>query len=484
QKEADSWEKVITYPLIVQNLKPGTYTLKLRSSIDQSSWVEAKDSVLLTVANPWWSSWWFYLFVIIMISSFLYYFISLLINYRNNKKETLRYDQSIQSLSLSMHKQHEEDEGFWKIILGSIIQNGINVCSVYLLDRNENFFVRKAQLISSEEHKDYLEFPSLLALNQNALSTLKDKQPIPNSKGIQNSNKKSPRSSKAIIPIIIDEQVVGFLNCEDGPKDSFNERKISFLSTIATIIASKLETYRSEQNRQSAEVSLSKNLKKVSELEMKSLRSQMNPHFMFNSLNSINNFIVKNDQENASDYLTSFARLMRIILENSRHDWVSLDSELNALRLYIGMEKLRFEKQFNYHEYIDPVIDLKATLIPPMLIQPFIENAIWHGLLPKKSESSNLKLSFLNEQDQLIVLVDDDGIGTNQSKIRKSNFNVSRKSFGQKIISERIDLINEIYALNAHVKILDKADLNINEQGTQVKLSMKIKTKKHESYNH
>ena len=118
---------------------------------------------------------------------------------------------------------------------------------------------------------------------------------------------------------------------------------------------------------------------------------------------------------------------------------------------------------------------MMTTLIPPMLIQPYIENAIWHGLLPKKSSQCNLKLILDQKDGILSIIIEDDGIGTKVSQRNKSSFNVSKKSFGLKIISERLDMINEIYKLNANVKIKDKSDLNDTETGTKVTLSMKLK---------
>jgi len=233
--------------------------------------------------------------------------------------------------------------------------------------------------------------------------------------------------------------------------------------------------YKKIQDQQEEEKKYEEAIKKVSEIEMKALRAQMNPHFMFNSLNSINNFILKNDQENASDYLTNFAQLMRIILENSRHEWVSLESELKALRLYINMEKLRFENAFFFHEEISEDLNQLTTVVPPMLIQPYIENAIWHGLLPKKDGRSELTLKISKDNGHLSILVEDNGIGRAQSQKNKSKFNFNKKSFGMKIISERIKMINDIYQLDASVKIEDKSEISANELGTRVLLSMKLK---------
>ncbi|MBC7873925.1 MAG: histidine kinase, partial [Ferruginibacter sp.] len=123
---------------------------------------------------------------------------------------------------------------------------------------------------------------------------------------------------------------------------------------------------------------------KLAQVQMNLLRTQMSPHFLFNSLNSINSFILKNDRLNASGYLTKFSRLMRLILDNSRNEWVTLESELKAIELYIQLEALRFNHAFEYAIQIAPGLDSEDMLLPPMLIQPYIENAIWHGLMYNK----------------------------------------------------------------------------------------------------
>ena len=120
------------------------------------------------------------------------------------------------------------------------------------------------------------------------------------------------------------------------------------------------------------------------ELELQALRAQMNPHFIFNCLSSVNRFILINQTEEASDYLTKFSRLIRMALHNSEKSYITLENELEALRLYLDLERLRFKNAFNYSISLVNTIDVSAVFIPPMLLQPFIENAIWHGLMHKQ----------------------------------------------------------------------------------------------------
>ena len=132
---------------------------------------------------------------------------------------------------------------------------------------------------------------------------------------------------------------------------------------------------------------------KTIEMEMQALRAQMNPHFIFNCLNSINRFIMKNESQAASDYLTQFSRLIRMVLTNSKKAWIPLEDEMDMLRLYLDMEKLRFKDAFHYELYYANGVDPACLFIPPLLLQPFVENAIWHGLMHKK-ENGLVTISF------------------------------------------------------------------------------------------
>ena len=215
--------------------------------------------------------------------------------------------------------------------------------------------------------------------------------------------------------------------------------------------------------------------KKIAEVEMHALRAQMNPHFMFNSLNSINNFILKNDPENASGYLTKFSRLMRLILDNSRSEWILLENELKALELYIQLEVVRFDEVFEYELILDPGVDIATTYVPPMIIQPYVENAIWHGLLHRHAPGGKLVIRIWRENEVLHINVEDNGVGRQEAAFRKSKSATKQKSHGLKITAERIDIVNRIYNVDAKVNIDDLTGHNGTATGTKVSLTLKDK---------
>ncbi len=209
--------------------------------------------------------------------------------------------------------------------------------------------------------------------------------------------------------------------------------------------------------------------RKIKDVEMQTLRSQMNPHFLFNSLNSINSFIVQQKSREASSYLTTFSKLMRNILENSRYETISLEKELDTLKMYLELEAVRLEHKFDYEIICDKNLDLESIKIPPLIIQPFAENAIWHGLHNKK-EKGLLKIVVQNEKfDVLNLKIIDDGIGRKASALLKKE-QVKHKSYGIDITINRLILSNP----KNNFKIIDLVDDKNKATGTEVELQIYV----------
>lgn len=203
-------------------------------------------------------------------------------------------------------------------------------------------------------------------------------------------------------------------------------------------------------------------------LLLKSLRTQMNPHFIFNALNSVNNFISKSDERAANKFLSDFSKLMRVVLENSQKDFIPASDEIELLELYLKLEHLRFKDKFDYKIINESGDHFSNTEIPPMLIQPFIENAIWHGLRYKK-EKGQLNLILQKQSSNLLVIVEDNGIGRKQSKELKTENQKKYKSTGLENVKKRIDLINQIYSKNYLIEIED-LKAGQKDSGTRVKI--------------
>ncbi|MES2777098.1 MAG: histidine kinase [Bacteroidota bacterium] len=215
--------------------------------------------------------------------------------------------------------------------------------------------------------------------------------------------------------------------------------------------------------------------RRLAEVEMKALRAQMNPHFIFNCLNSINRYIVKSDHKTASGYLTKFSKLIRLILDNSSTDIISLQTEIDTLELYIQMEAMRFHNSFDYSIETAEGINTMTTHIPSMLVQPYIENAIWHGLLHKTEGKAMMRVRFINaEKKSIRIEIEDNGIGRVKAKELRSRETLKTKSYGMQISSDRIKLINDLYNMDARVSITDLYDEQGNACGTKVVIELPL----------
>ena len=206
-------------------------------------------------------------------------------------------------------------------------------------------------------------------------------------------------------------------------------------------------------------------------LALKSLRSQMNPHFIFNALNSVNSFIASNDERTANKYLTDFSLLMRAVLENSEEDFIPLEKEIKLLELYTKLEHFRFQDKFDYTINIDKNIKIEDFVIPPMLLQPYIENAVWHGLRYKKTKG-HLEIAITQTQtDEIKIAITDDGIGRKKSKALKTENQQKQNSTGMGNIKKRVSILNAMYKDKVDVFIDDFQDEE--DAGTKVIVTLK-----------
>ena len=212
--------------------------------------------------------------------------------------------------------------------------------------------------------------------------------------------------------------------------------------------------------------------KEAEKLKMTALQSQMNPHFLFNSLNSINNFVLKNRIEEASDYITSFSKLVRKVLENSECVQISLSEELEVLELYINLEKKRVRGGFDYLKHIDPRLSLHEINVPPLFLQPYMENAIWHGLVDKKG-GKRIQLDVAIEQENIVFVIKDNGVGLNTSKIEKNIDASKRKFFGSIATEKRIRSMHEA----GQVQVCTENILEEGRTGTKVSVKFPLKKK-------
>lgn len=207
-------------------------------------------------------------------------------------------------------------------------------------------------------------------------------------------------------------------------------------------------------------------------MELKALRAQMNPHFIFNAINSIQHFILKNEPDAAQKHLNKFSKLIRKVLENSKQESIPLSEEIEMLQLYTELELVRFSSKFKYKFAVSDKLSPENIMVPPLIIQPFIENAIWHGLMHLKERQGELLITFDKENDMLSCTIDDNGIGRKRSQELRDE--ARHQPMGLSITHERVNVLNEAYHLNISLRVTDKTNTDGSAAGTSVKLLMPL----------
>lgn len=212
---------------------------------------------------------------------------------------------------------------------------------------------------------------------------------------------------------------------------------------------------------------------RISEMTQANLRQQINPHFIFNTLNSIQYYMYQNDKLATNIYMTKFSQLMRKVLENSQHTSVSLQDELDALNLYLELECIRFKDKFEYKINIDEEIDPLLFKVPTMLIQPYVENSICHGMMPAEGKGM-LNVHLKLDADHINCTIEDNGIGREAAMKRKNGDNEHHSSLGTKITASRLSLANEIYGTSLKINYTDLKNDNGEPGGTRVEIHIPI----------
>jgi ligand-binding sensor domain-containing protein len=240
---------------------------------------------------------------------------------------------------------------------------------------------------------------------------------------------------------------------------------IAFL-LIWMLVAWRIRRIRREQKRKDELT------QKVGELESRALQSQMNPHFIFNCLNSIQQFVFDGDILASNKYISGFARLVRSTLHNSTRSFISVSEEVDYLSTYLSLEKMRFKEKMDYFIEIDPAIDIDNTLVPPMLIQPYVENSMRHGLRHKVEGNGYIRIRMLRQGERLMVIIEDNGIGRKKAMEYKTGEHIEYQSKGMLLTSDRIRMIGAVYGGDIDVRVEDVLNDDGQSAGTRVVINL------------
>ena len=473
----DTW-KIISGAREIQysGLPFGNYTFRLMATKDGHQWIEAKNTVSVTILAPWWQSAWFItsgIMIVLLAGGSIIY--------RRNRKikdqqERIEIEQAINYFASSMYEQTTVDEILWDVTRNCISRLHFEDCVIYLVDENRNCLIQKAAWGPKTTAENKIVNPIEIPIGQGVVGTTaaSGKAVIINdtSKDERYIVDDLRRFSEITVPIIYNGKTLGIIDSEHSRKNFFNQRHLSILTTIASLCANKLVRVMAETERQKAQLKLLNNQRITAEAQLKSLRLQMNPHFLFNSLNSIQQIILTGDEKAATLYLSKFSRLLRLVLSHSDKEKVTLKEEIETLKLYVELESLRFKQSFHYEITCDETIDTDEIKIPTLLIQPFVENAIWHGLLHKEG-SRFLTIKFTEDsKENIICLIKDNGIGRKASK--KMNGQKSHESKGIAVAEQRLKTYNKQHFLKSKVSIEDLKDIQGNALGTKVTLTLPL----------
>ena len=476
-------EKAASY----NQLNNGKYVFKVKCANSNGAESQKISVLQIIIDPPFYKTWWFMLLEFLLIGFAIFSFAQ----WRNKNikqkkmiedeeqkikqleteqlKNQLEIEQIINYFSSSLADKNTRETVLWDVAKNLIGQLNFFDSIIYLWNSDKTKLIKQAGFGSAEFMKEYeTEIPEITPELNVVGDVMMSKEPIVIGnifKVEKYKNRHLHRPSVIAVPIIYNNQFIGVIDSEHPEENFFTTRHLQLLTTIAKMVATKLNSLEIEQQ-------LSKQL---AETKMMALQSQMNPHFIFNSLNSINHFILSNDTDNASNYLTKFSRLIRLILDSSRTEWNLLENEIKALELYIQLEAVRFDNTFTYTIDVD-YLSIVTTLIPPLIIQPYVENAIWHGLLHKENGNGILKINIWQKNNDLKIMIEDNGVGRGKAAEIKSNKTLLHKSHGMKITAERLDIVNNLHSINAQVEITDLIDDSQNPCGTRVLITMKNKT--------
>lgn len=460
------------------SLPPGQYKLKVQASLNRVDWVDANNIFSFEIESPYWMAWWFISLLVLAIGSIIW----MIVRNRNKKiqeqQEELEAEQAINYFAVSIYETNSVKAILWDVAKNCIGRLHFEDCVIYLLDHERKVLIQRAahgpKSPISYEIKEPMEIPLGKGITGSVAASGRAELIADTTKDPRYIVDDERRCSEIAVPIISNGKVLGVIDCEHSKKGFFTQKHLSILTTIASLCANKIVKAKAEAERAKAEAILMDTQRKMADVEMQALRAQMNPHFIFNCLNSINRYIVKSDQATASLYLTRFAKLIRLILDNSNSKSVTLSNELEALRLYIEMESIRFEKKFSYSISVSEGVQADSIYVPPLIIQPYVENAIWHGLLHKET-AGHLTIHITRKTDSLLeCVIEDNGVGRVRAKELKSKSASTKKSLGMKLTEDRLALLAKQIQAEASVEVNDIVTSNGEAAGTKVILKIPI----------
>lgn len=469
-------------------LPPGEYSFKVKAKRENLGFYLQEASYRFRILPPYWRSWWFILVIATSAILLACLFVQLRIKsiravaaeklkvqklHADQYKNQLELEQIVNYFSSSLIDKNSVDEVLWDVAKNLIGRMGFEDCMIYLWNSDKTKMIQRAGYGPKGSIEEIQKQVFDVQMGQGVVGyVMQTKEPLiiaDTSRDPRYRADEMVRLSEITVPIIYNNELVGIIDSEHQEKNFFTQQHVQVMSTIATLVATKINSIASEQSLQLAKMEMLGISEKLSAAKLEALRSQMNPHFIFNCLNSIDNLIQSNDKEGATLYLAKFAKLIRSILETSRTNTVPCWKDMETLKVYIELEALRLDNKFSYGIHIAPEILNGDYKVPPLVIQPFVENAIHHGLLNKISSNRELSIHVWAEGNYIHYSVTDNGVGRAKASAYKQLNRSEHVSMGMQISQERINLFN-LY--QEAVEIIDLYDGNDAPAGTKVAIKL------------
>ncbi len=491
---ADSgWVETRGQLINFRNLSPGKYEFQVRAAAGNNAWTRPA-AYSFTIVPPVWKRWWFITLAVIPIALFIYYLLKRrekLIKRREAEKTELQklkaisyqyqleIEQVVNYFATSMSEKKTVDEMLWDLARNCISKLGFDDCVIYLKDEKRNVLVQKAAFGPKTSEEDHIVNPIEIPVGKGIVGSvaLSGKPELINDTSLDSRYIVDDirRFSELTVPMMNENRLIGVIDSEHAQKNFYTERHLQILSTIASLCADKIDKMKTEHEVRVQEMQLITLHRDLATSQLTALRAQMNPHFIFNALNSIQQYILKGDVDQANRYLSKFSRLQREVLNHCDQNFIPLEKEVEMLRLYLELEQLRFHDTFEYQIKIDEELDSNEINIPPMILQPFVENAIWHGLMPKAGDKK-VEIEFFTRGEELLCcLIRDNGIGREAAaRLRQKTESLKHKSKGLNLVYERLDILQQQYQQPFEVRVSDITDHVGQVQGTEVQLMLFI----------
>ncbi|MCY7293309.1 MAG: histidine kinase [Ferruginibacter sp.] len=468
------------------DLQPGKYIFQVKAEEANSQGEITSFEIIIT--PPFWKTWWFTSLILFSIFLLFYCFIKwriksvkiiaaekLKVQKLNAEryKNKLELEQIINYFSNSLIDKKKVDEVLWDVAKNLIARMGFVDCIIYLWNNDKTKMIQKAGIGPKGTVEEITKQVFDVMPGQGIVGyVMQHKEAMLVSDTSKDSRYRADemeRLSEITVPIIYNTELLGIIDSEHPEKDFYTMQHLQVLTTIATLVANKIKSIEVEQSLQQTQIEMYSINEQLAGAKLDALRSQMNPHFIFNCINSIDALIQSNDKYYATVYLNKFAKLLRNILDGSKQNTVTLSKDIDTLKLYVELEQLRHENKFTAQIYADDFLLQSDYKVPPLIIQPFVENAILHGIRYRTDNNGEIIVSVTKKDNYLQYVIEDNGVGRS---FHETEAVKEKTSYGIDMTNDRVKLFNNEEKASIEIKDLTE---NNKPSGTRVTVLLKLK---------